>query len=108
MMSSVEQATKKGHAVFLAKLLHLRGFHITFVNTKFNHNCLIWSKGPDSVKGLPDFVFKTIPDGLPPSNKDGTQDIPTLCDSIKKTCFGLFKELVARSIPHLKCHKLLA
>ncbi|KAB2605674.1 UDP-glycosyltransferase 85A5-like [Pyrus ussuriensis x Pyrus communis] len=122
MMSSVEQATKKGHAVFvpypaqghvnpmmqLAKLLHSRGFHITFVNTEFNHNRLIRSNGPDSVKGIPDFVFETIPDGLPPSDKDGTQDIPALCDSIKKTCFGPFKELVTKinsssQVPQVTC-----
>ncbi|XP_048427194.1 7-deoxyloganetin glucosyltransferase-like [Pyrus x bretschneideri] len=122
MMSSVEQATKKGHAVFipypaqghvnhmmqLAKILHPRGFHIAFVNTEFNHNCLIQSKGPDSVKGLPDFVFETILDGLPSSYKDGTQDIPALCDSIKKTCYGPFKELVTRinsspQVPQVTC-----
>ncbi|XP_048427206.1 linamarin synthase 2-like isoform X3 [Pyrus x bretschneideri] len=122
MMSSVEQATKKGHAVFvpypsqghvtpmmqLAKLLHSRGFHITFVNTEFNHNRLIRSKGPDSVKGLPDFVFETIPDGLPPSDKDGTQDIPALSDSVKKTCLGPFKELVTKinsssRVPQVSC-----
>ncbi|RXI09276.1 hypothetical protein DVH24_033893 [Malus domestica] len=122
MMSSVEQATKKRHAVFvpypsqghvtpmmqLAKLLHSRGFHITFVNTEFNHNRLIRSKGPDSVKGLPDFVFETIPDGLPPSDKDGTQDIPDLSDSVKKTCLGPFKELVTKinsssEVPQVTC-----
>ncbi|KAM2728935.1 hypothetical protein EV1_000381 [Malus domestica] len=122
MMSSVEQATKKRHAVFvpypsqghvtpmmqLAKLLHSRGFHITFVNTEFNHNRVIRSKGPDSVKGLPDFVFETIPDGLPPSDKDGTQDIPDLSDSVKKTCLGPFKELVTKinsssEVPQVTC-----
>ncbi|CAN6567844.1 unnamed protein product [Malus baccata var. baccata] len=72
----------------LAKLLYSRDFHITFVNTEFNHNCLIRSKGPDSVKGLPVFMFETIPNGLPPLDKDGTQDIPALYDSIKKTCFA--------------------
>ncbi|GJR52415.1 linamarin synthase 2-like protein [Tanacetum coccineum] len=47
----------------LAKLLHSHGFHITFVNTEFNHKRLIRSKGPESVKGLLDFRFETIPDG---------------------------------------------
>ena len=80
----------------LAKLLHSRGFHITFVNTEFNHRRLIRSKGLDYVKGLPDFQFETIPNGLPPSDRDATQDIPALCDSTKKNCLVLFKELVLK------------
>ncbi|KAF3439265.1 hypothetical protein FNV43_RR17541 [Rhamnella rubrinervis] len=80
----------------LAKLLHSKGFHITFVNTEFNHNRLIRSKGPDFLKGLPDFVFETIPDGLPPSDRDATQDVPALCDSTTKNCLGPFKDLLKR------------
>ncbi|KAI3971256.1 hypothetical protein MKW92_041305 [Papaver armeniacum] len=34
----------------LAKLFHSKGFHITFVNTEFNHQRLINSRGPDSKK----------------------------------------------------------
>lgn len=80
----------------LAKLLHCVGFHITFVNTEFNHNRFVKSHGPDFVKGLPDFKFETIPDGLPPSDKDATQDVPALCDSTRKTCYGPLKELVMK------------
>ena len=80
----------------LAKLLHSRGFHITFVNTEFNHRRLIRSKGTDSVKGLLDFRFETIPDGLPPSDRDGTQDVPALCDSVRKNCLSPFLELLAK------------
>ncbi|PRQ48630.1 putative 7-deoxyloganetin glucosyltransferase [Rosa chinensis] len=92
----------------LAKLLHSRGFRITFVNTEFNHRRLIRSRGSDSVKGLPDFQFETIPDGLPPSEKDATQDIPALCDSTRKTCLGPFKELVTKlnsssEVPQITC-----
>ncbi|PON90934.1 UDP-glucuronosyl/UDP-glucosyltransferase [Trema orientale] len=83
----------------LAKLLHSRGFQITFVNTEFNHGRLIRSRGPDSVRGLPDFRFETIPDGLPPSDRDATQDVPPLCDSTRKNCLGPFKELLLK----LKC-----
>ncbi|MCL7050012.1 hypothetical protein MKW94_021565 [Papaver nudicaule] len=36
----------------LAKLFHSKGFHITFVNTEFNHQRLINSRGPDSVRDL--------------------------------------------------------
>ncbi|KAM7517476.1 hypothetical protein LguiB_016438 [Lonicera macranthoides] len=82
----------------LAKLLHSRGFHITFVNTEFNHQRLVRSKGPDSVKGFPGFRFETIPDGMPPSDFGMTQDIPMLCESIRRTCLGPFKELLGRLI----------
>lgn len=80
----------------LAKLLHHRGFHITFVNTEFNQNRLLKSRGPDSVKGLPSFRFETIPDGLPPSDADATQDIPSLCVSTRKTCLAPFKNLLSK------------
>ncbi|CAL8138717.1 unnamed protein product [Prunus armeniaca] len=56
----------------LAKLLHNRGFHITFVNTEFNHRRFLKSQGPNSLDGLPDFWFETIPDGLPDSDEDAT------------------------------------
>lgn len=82
----------------LAKLLHSRGFHITFVNTEFNHQRLVRSKGPDSVKGFHGFRFETIPDGMPPSDFDVTQDIPMLCETIRRTCLGPFKELLGRLI----------
>lgn len=80
----------------LAKLLHSRGFYITFVNTEFNHKRLVRSKGPGFVKGLPDFQFETIPDGLPPSARDATQDIWALSDSVQKNCLGPFRELLAK------------
>ncbi|KAF5458185.1 hypothetical protein F2P56_022239 [Juglans regia] len=80
----------------LAKLLHFKGFHITFVNTEFNHKRLIRSRGADHVKGLPDFRFETIPDGLPPSDRDATQDVPALSDSTRKNCLAPFKELVLK------------
>ncbi|XP_057429243.1 linamarin synthase 2-like [Lotus japonicus] len=93
----------------LAKLLRCSGFHITFVNTEFNHNRLIRSLGQEFVKGLPDFRFESIPDGLPPSEKDATQDLPPLCDSIRKNCYAPFKELVKRlnssspEVPPVSC-----
>lgn len=80
----------------LAKLLHSRGFHITFVNTEFNHNRLIRSKGPDSVKPLTNFRFESIPDGLPPPDRDATQDVPSLSYSVRNTCLGPFKDLLGR------------
>ncbi|KAL7167730.1 hypothetical protein ACSBR2_038231 [Camellia fascicularis] len=79
----------------LAKLLHHKGFYITFVNTAFNQKRLIKARGHDSLYGLPNFQFKTIPDGLPPSNPDATQDAPSLCGSARKNFLTPFRNLLA-------------
>ncbi|CDP21827.1 unnamed protein product [Coffea canephora] len=79
----------------LAKLLHHKGFHITFVNTEFNHKRLLKSRGPDALNGLPDFQFKAIPDGLPPADVDATQDVPSLSESTTTHCLGPFRDLLA-------------
>ena len=78
----------------LAKLLYFKGFHVTFVNTEFNHRRLLKSRGPNSLDGLLSFRFETIPDGLPPSDMDATQDIPSLCESTSKKCLAPFRELL--------------
>ncbi|PQP98821.1 7-deoxyloganetin glucosyltransferase-like [Prunus yedoensis var. nudiflora] len=70
-----------------AKLLHHRGFHITFVNTEFNHKRFLKSLGPNSLDGFPDFQFEAIPDSLPDSNEDATQDVTLLCESVRKQNF---------------------
>ncbi|KAI9120756.1 hypothetical protein K1719_007789 [Acacia pycnantha] len=81
----------------LAKLLHLRGFFITFVNTEFNHKRLLRSSGVKALQGLPDFRFETIPDGLPPpANDNATQDVPSLCDSTRKNFILPFQNLLDR------------
>ncbi|KEH15870.1 UDP-glycosyltransferase superfamily protein [Medicago truncatula] len=106
-------ANKKPHAVLipypvqghinplfkLAKLLHLRGFHITFVNTEYNHKRLLKSRGPNALDGFADFCFETIPDGLTPVEDDDgnvSQDILSLCKSIRKNFLHFFRELLAR------------
>ncbi|KAL5822162.1 hypothetical protein ACOSQ3_024044 [Xanthoceras sorbifolium] len=121
LMDSIKATTKphvviipypsQGHVtpmMQLAKLLHSKGFHVTFVNTEFNHNRLIRSKGPDALKGLPDFRFETIPDGLPPSDRDATQDVRALCDSTRKNCLVPLVELVGKlnssaEVPPVSC-----
>ncbi|XP_038704391.1 7-deoxyloganetin glucosyltransferase-like [Tripterygium wilfordii] len=91
-----------------AKLLHSKGFHITFVNTEFNHKRLLKSRGPNSLDGLPSFRFLTIPDGLPSTDVDATQDIPSLCASTSKYCLQPFRRLLARlneaeGVPPVSC-----
>ncbi|CAI0474389.1 unnamed protein product [Linum tenue] len=93
----------------LAKLLHLQGFHITFVNTEHNHRRLVRTGGPEAVKGLPDFQFQAIPDGLPPSDIDATQDPAALCYATQNYCLEPFLELIDKlksspdDIPPVSC-----
>ncbi|WOL08712.1 hypothetical protein Cni_G17465 [Canna indica] len=78
----------------LAEVLHSKGFFITFVNSEFNHKRILKSRGPSALDGLSDFRFATIPDGLPPSDPDKNQDIPSLCASIRRTCSTPFRKLL--------------
>jgi hypothetical protein len=80
----------------LAKLLHARGFHVTFVNNEFNHRRHLRARGPHALDGAPGFRFAAIDDGLPLSDADATQDVPALCRSTMTTCLPRFKDLVAR------------
>jgi hypothetical protein len=78
----------------LAKLLHNKGIHITFVNTEFNHTRFLNSGGLDSLSGLPDFQFLTIPDGLPPLAANATQDIGELAQASTTNFLAPFLNLV--------------
>ncbi|KAG6474555.1 7-deoxyloganetin glucosyltransferase-like [Zingiber officinale] len=82
----------------LAKVLHSKGFFITFVNTEFVHRRFL--KNPESLSsldGLPDFRFASIPDGISPFN-DGDehrQDIPNYSLAIKNNCPASFLKLLS-------------
>ena len=103
----------QGHVIpmmQLAKLLHSKGFFITFVNTDFNHRRLVRSKGEDDwVKGFDGFRFETISDGLPPSiNPNATQDPTLLCYHLPKHCLAPFRNLLAKlnsspEVPPVTC-----
>ncbi|KAG5252574.1 7-deoxyloganetin glucosyltransferase [Salix suchowensis] len=80
----------------LAKLLHSKGFHITFVNTEFNHQRFLKTRGPDALDGLPNFRFETIPDGLPPSHIDASQETIPLAMAVENNMLAPFKVLLAK------------
>ncbi|KAE8797652.1 Cytokinin-O-glucosyltransferase 2 [Hordeum vulgare] len=106
MMEAVEKphavclpAPAQGHItpmLKLAKILHTRGFYVTFVNTEFNHRRLLRSRGPAALNGLPDFRFASMPDGLPPSDADATQEVGGLCYSIMTAFLPHFMALLGR------------
>ncbi|CAM0947009.1 unnamed protein product [Alopecurus aequalis] len=96
-MEILKAAVEKPHVVFfpfpmqghikptlhLAKLLHhCHGFQVTFVHTEHNHRRLLRSRGPGALAGIPGFRFAAVPDGLPLSELDATQDLGALLSAM--------------------------
>ena len=54
---------------------------------------LLKSRGPNSLDGLSDFWFETIPNSLPPSILNGSQDLTSLYVSISKNFLAPFSDL---------------
>jgi hypothetical protein len=79
-----------------AKLLHAKGFHITFVNTEFNHQLFLKSGGPNILDGLPDFQFKTISDSLPHSDPNTTHDVDAMCESVLGNFLAPFSDIILK------------
>ncbi|KAM3693581.1 hypothetical protein ACJW31_08G178500 [Castanea mollissima] len=122
-MDSKTQKAGKPHAVCIpfplqshikamlkfSKLLHHKGFHITFVNTEFNHERFLKFSGPNSLDGLSDFRFETIPDNLPPSDPNASQDLSSLGNSIMKNFLAPFSNLLVKlnsatsNVPPVTC-----
>ncbi|KAI7727024.1 hypothetical protein M8C21_007511 [Ambrosia artemisiifolia] len=82
---------KKPHVVFipfpaqshikcmlkLARLLHHKGIHVTFINTQSNHKRLVKSGGIRWLDDAPGLQFKTVPDGLPSTSDSDEEQIQT-------------------------------
>ncbi|XP_059451813.1 7-deoxyloganetin glucosyltransferase-like [Corylus avellana] len=110
MDSKIVLKGEKAHAVCLplpghshlmamlkfAKLLHGKGFYITFVNTESNHQRFLKSGGPNSLDGLPDFQFKTISESLPPSDPNATQDVDAAYESVVQKFSAPFSDLLLK------------
>ncbi|XP_048139949.1 7-deoxyloganetin glucosyltransferase-like [Rhodamnia argentea] len=96
-----------GAMLKLAKLLHHKGFYITFVNTEFNHARLLKARAGDPNSAVEGdllsgnrFRFLTIPDGLPPSNADATQDSVSITKSARHHMVAPFSDLVSNHLRH--------
>ncbi|WCJ29740.1 UDP-Glycosyltransferase superfamily protein [Euphorbia peplus] len=82
----------------LAKLLHHKGFFVTFVNTEANHNRILESRGLNALDGLPDFQFATLPLQQPPSNSHTSLALSFLAlrEICKKDFPPLFSDLITK------------
>nr|GMC65925.1 7-deoxyloganetin glucosyltransferase-like [Ipomoea batatas] len=93
----------------LAKLLHHKGFHITYVLTQLNYAHIMKARNFLPLSQSPTFRFETIPDGLPSrENPDTALDIAELCFSTAKNCYAPFMELIdrlnrAEDVPPVSC-----
>ncbi|CAH2051006.1 unnamed protein product [Thlaspi arvense] len=80
----------------LAKLLHHRGFYITFVNTEYNQKRLCRAGQSPALESLPnDFKFEIIKDGLPPFDSTAGPDFISLWRSLKDNGTTLVWNLLA-------------
>lgn len=79
----------------LARLLHARGAHVTFVHTQFNYRRLLRAKGEAAVRpSTPGFRVEVIDDGL--SLSVPQHDVSTLVDSVRRNCLDPFRALLKR------------
>ncbi|XP_076922135.1 7-deoxyloganetin glucosyltransferase-like [Bidens hawaiensis] len=82
----------------LAKLLHSKGFMITFVITEYDHKRLLRSLGPDALNDRPSFHFETYSDGLPPpKNPNTSPHTPSLVKSILAKGLGQIQSVLAKA-----------
>ncbi|XP_023531176.1 7-deoxyloganetin glucosyltransferase-like isoform X1 [Cucurbita pepo subsp. pepo] len=82
----------------VAKLLHQRGFFITFVITDYVHKRIIKSRGPNSLDGILNFQFKTIADGIMAQGTDieAPQDMAAICIAISNNFIAPFRSLLSQ------------
>nr|XP_043635243.1 UDP-glycosyltransferase 85C1-like [Erigeron canadensis] len=90
----------------LAKLLHHKGFKITFINTQSNHKRLLKSGGTSFLAEASDFQFRTVPDGLPAGTDDDieyTQPIEELWSYLGTNFHDFFLDLVSELETRVTC-----
>ncbi|XP_074584901.1 7-deoxyloganetin glucosyltransferase-like [Curcuma longa] len=96
----------------LAKVLHFKGFFITFVNTEYAHQQLLKHDGSLSAHaGLPDFRFASISDGLSPldDSDEYREDARNIILANQKNCPASFLRLISAlndpssGVPPVRC-----
>ncbi|KAG6488707.1 7-deoxyloganetin glucosyltransferase-like [Zingiber officinale] len=96
----------------LAKVLHFKGFFITFVNTEYAHQQLLKHDGSlSALDGLPDFRFASISDGLSPpdDNDEYAEDMRKIILAAQMNCPASFLSLISAlndpssGVPPVRC-----
>ncbi|KAG6488710.1 7-deoxyloganetin glucosyltransferase-like [Zingiber officinale] len=96
----------------LAKVLHFKGFFITFVNTEYAHQQLLKHDGSlSALDGLPDFRFASISDGLshPDDGDEYREDVRKIILASQKNCPASFLRLItalndpSSGVPPVRC-----
>jgi cyanohydrin beta-glucosyltransferase len=81
----------------LARLLHARGAHVTFVHTQFNYRRLLRAKGEAAVRpssSAPGFRVEVIDDGL--SLSVPQHNVAALVNAVRRNCLDPFRALLRR------------
>ncbi|ERM99879.1 hypothetical protein AMTR_s00110p00026470 [Amborella trichopoda] len=95
------------HMMLLAKLLHSRGFYITFFTTDFNHERVVRLGGAIELNHLEDFKLESISHGLPPDHSRN-QDPGSLADITRKYYLNPVRDFVSKlnssmEVPRITC-----
>nr|GMC65927.1 7-deoxyloganetin glucosyltransferase-like [Ipomoea batatas] len=86
-----------GAMLKLAKLLHHKGFHITYVLTQLNYTHIMQARDFRPLNQTPTFRFETIPDGIPErETRNSAIDLAELVLSVSKNCSAPFKALIQK------------
>ncbi|KAK3226251.1 hypothetical protein Dsin_006113 [Dipteronia sinensis] len=79
----------------LAELLNQAGSHVTFVNTDHNHDRLMSHTNLTSFHDRsPNFLFRSIPDGLRPDKARSVSNIRELLDTLQTVARPAFRQLL--------------
>ncbi|ONK78266.1 uncharacterized protein A4U43_C02F16450 [Asparagus officinalis] len=92
----------------LAKLLHSKGFHITFINTETSKQTILESQGSDAFQGSEHFVFETVADAFVPTSLHTNQRVAKSSIKTYTHCASPLRDVLMKlnnssGIPRISC-----
>ncbi|KAH0460958.1 hypothetical protein IEQ34_008533 [Dendrobium chrysotoxum] len=94
----------QGHVIPLMELSYClieRGFHITFINTEFNHERIFAGSKLDQAKFIDGIHFVTIPDGL--ELEEDRHNFGRMTASLTKVMPSFLEELMRNNVVKFTC-----